>query len=144
MVRIVTTNGTDLSGAHIEHPEILLDNVERLVNVIKIGQRLRLGCGKDETFHEAADIDSHMSGRNAEPINDSRLGIFLDVWKETNIRTVARRITQLFTITFRARERNKREVKNSTTYIPSPSPNVNERTLQYWDRRTIEQSLHPY
>ena len=110
-------------GAHVEHPEVLLDNVERLVNVVKVGQCLRLVRGEDEAFNKAADIDTHVGSRNQEPIHERMLVIFFYTEREayTNIRTVARRITQLCTIAFRVRERTKKELKNSTTYIPIPN-----------------------
>ncbi len=31
----------------------------------------------DETFNEPTDIDTHVGGRDAEPIRERRLGIFL-------------------------------------------------------------------
>lgn len=71
-------------GAHVEHPEVLLDNVERLVNVVKVGQCLRLVRGEDEAFNKAADIDTHVGSRNQEPIHERRLVIFFYTEREAS------------------------------------------------------------
>ena len=77
-VNVYTTDDTILGDAHIEYPEVLLDDVQRLMDVVQVGQRLRLGRGKDEAFYEAPDVDSYVGSCDTEPIGNQRLGMFLN------------------------------------------------------------------
>ena len=59
---------TASQGTHVEYPEVLLDDVQRLMNIVQVLQGLSLGIGFYEALDQPSKIDCDMCRRDAKPV----------------------------------------------------------------------------